>query len=571
MKKNISIIVCIILFNFYSQAQPEIDLVPFATGFSSPLEIVNAGDDRLFVVQQRGLIRTLDTEGIIASLPFLNVTNKVSQSGGERGLLGLAFHPDFQDNGRLFISYTRTSDGANVISGFSLDSENPQRADSTSEVIILTVSQPQGNHNGGQILFGPDGYLYIAVGDGGGAGDTQNNAQNRNNLLGTILRIDVDNGSPYGIPADNPYVGDPSTLDEIWALGLRNPWKNSFDRYTGDLWIADVGQGELEEVNFQPASSSGGENYGWRCYEGNDPFNLVGCQDASNYIFPVFEYAHYGEGFCTGSITGGYVYRGALHNGLFGKYIAADYCKGDFYWVEKDESGGFSSGTLESFGTFEFSSFGEDQYGELYLSLLGSGQVQKLVDTSDCRPVAKVKEGNTVYMDGADSVKLSAFYHPSLEYQWKMDDEDIQGTNSHSIYASEIALYSVEVTNPLNDCDNLSGPTELVLGPPPTPTPTPTPTPDPTPTRINENRNLKNVHVYPNPATDKVLIESLPSGKEVIISIIENAGREVRKFSSHGNTELSIDISGLLPGLYLIKVQAGEDTFVKRIVKLRQR
>ena len=449
-------------------AQPKLVLQPFATGFIGPLGVAHAEDGRLFIVQQRGLIRIVDSTGAVLPQPFLDLRNKVSQSGSEKGLLGLAFHPNYAQNGYFYVNYTREGGGAGgttVVSRFSMVPGTPNRADSLSEVVLLTVPQPYSNHNGGWIAFGPDGYLYIGMGDGGSGGDPQNYAQNRNSMLGKMLRIDVDSGSPYGIPADNPFVGDPITLNEIWALGVRNPWRCSFDKLTGDLWIADVGQSAREEVNLQAAASPGGENYGWRCYEGNVPYNLNGCGPSSNYVFPVFEYAHYGSG-CNGSITGGYVYRGALYKGLYGKYLAADYCKGNIYWVEQRDTG-IASGLVGQYSPFQYSAFGEDRYGELYLTTLGSGSVLRVIDTSDCRPVAMVLAPDTLALCEGDSIGLEALYHPKLQYQWLLDGMEITGAQGHLLTADSSGSYAVIVTNPSTSCSDTSNNVVLLVVPKP--------------------------------------------------------------------------------------------------------
>jgi glucose/arabinose dehydrogenase len=259
-----------------SWAAPAIVVKPFITGLSNPIAITNAGDDsgRLFVVLQNGQIIIHDGTRVL-SKPFIDISSLVS-SGSERGLLSVAFHPNHASNGFFFVTYTNIN-GDTVIARYSV-SGNPNVADPNSANILLTITQPFSNHNGGQLQFGPDGYLYIGMGDGGSGGDPQNNAQNLNTLLGKILRIDVDGGFPYVIPPDNPFRETHGARDEIWSLGLRNPWRFGFDRLTGDLYLADVGQERWEEVNFQPASSLGGENYGWRLMEGNHCFNpSTGC------------------------------------------------------------------------------------------------------------------------------------------------------------------------------------------------------------------------------------------------------------------------------------------------------
>lgn len=359
------------LFSGLSFAQT-IALEPFANAFMDPVEIVHAGDSRLFVVEQGGRIKILNSDGTTNGTPFLNVSSLLS-IGGERGLLGLAFHPDYADNGFFYINYTNTS-GNTVVARYTRDIDNPNVADPDSAMTLLTVNQPFANHNGGCLRFGPDGYLYIALGDGGSANDPQGNGQNINTLLGKLLRIDVDSGDPYSIPADNPFVGVDG-MDEIWAVGLRNPWKFSFNRLNGDLWIADVGQNELEEIN-KDTSGEGGLNYGWRCYEGSAVFNNAGCSGAEAYEMPFAEYTHAG-GAC--SITGGYVYTGNNYPALQGKYIFADFCSNQIGMVGDDGNIEFTSVPL-AFQS-NFTAFAEDSNGELYI-VGQSGNVYKIIDSS---------------------------------------------------------------------------------------------------------------------------------------------------------------------------------------------
>ena len=318
MKNILLLISAFFCLNAFSQT---IELEDFADGFSSPLALKNAGDERLFVVEQGGVIKIVDLNGVVNTTPFLDIQSIVN-AGGERGLLGLAFHPEYQTNGRFFVHYSNSS-GDTQISEFSVSPSNPDIANANSEVMLLTVSQPFSNHNGGTIAFGPqDGYLYIGLGDGGGGGDTDNNAQNPTLLIGKLLRIDIDtqsDGNNYGIPSDNPFIGDPNTRDEIWALGLRNPFRFTMDPETNSIWIGDVGQNAREEVN-RASLSQAGLNYGWRCYEGNAPFNTSGCPDESELTFPVFDYSWNGGG----SVIGGYVYRGDLYADLQDVYVFGD-------------------------------------------------------------------------------------------------------------------------------------------------------------------------------------------------------------------------------------------------------
>lgn len=294
---------------------------PYLT-FSNPVDLQSPrdGTNRLFVVEQQGrIIVFVNDRNTTTKKVFLDISDRVSW-GGEMGLLGLAFHPQFSSNGYFYVNYTANNPRRTVISRFRVPPTNPDSADKNSELILMTFNQPYSNHNGGCLAFGPDGYLYIATGDGGSAGDPQNNAQNLTNLLGKILRIDVNNRQAplnYAIPADNPFANspDPNIKKEIYAYGLRNPWRFSFDQVTNKLWCADVGQYDWEEIDI----IENGGNYGWRCYEGNHPYNLSGC--SGSYIFPIYEYSHI-EGI---SITGGYVYRGNQFPELTGKYIYGDF------------------------------------------------------------------------------------------------------------------------------------------------------------------------------------------------------------------------------------------------------
>lgn len=351
---------------------PELQLEPLESGFSNLVSIEHAGDDRLFLTEQDGEILIWDGDSVLPT-PFLDLSSVVT-GGLEGGLKSIAFHPDFASNGFFFVHYSAL-DQSSVIARYEVTAD-PDVADPLSGVPLLTIPQFTGQHRGGSIAFGPDDYLYIALGDGGGQHDPECRAQDPETLHGKILRIDVDQNvdvPPYhGVPADNPFFGAGPPLDEIWALGFRNPWRISFDRVSGDLYIADVGQDEREEVNRQPASSTGGENYGWVVMEGNfchdpDPIDpdcpaaTASCFDVS-YTAPAFDYDHSG-GNC--SITGGFVYRGSSIPTLAGSYVYGDWCTGNL-WAALD-SGGWTS-TLLPVSLGSILSFGEDVDGELYLS-----------------------------------------------------------------------------------------------------------------------------------------------------------------------------------------------------------
>ncbi len=352
------------------QPAESFNLELIADGFFKPLGVEHAGDERLFVVQQTGLISIVDN-GQVIETPFLDIVERVNSNANEQGLLGLAFHPAYLNNGRFFLNYS-DGDGATVIAEFRVSDSDPNQANPSSERILLTIPQPYSNHNGGQIRFGPDGYLYIGMGDGGSQDDPQNNGQNFAALLGSMLRIDVDGGPPYGIPATNPFVNDDNVPGEIWAKGLRNPWRFAFDRQTGDLFISDVGQFVYEEINFQPAGSPGGENYGWKIYEG---FNCyLGDCNTPNLTPPIAEYSH-ADGHC--SVTGGYVYRGSEFPEMRGNYFMADYCSGAMWSLFPNEDGSWSQNQIGNAG-FLVSSFGEDVNGELYVVSQNEGMIYRL-------------------------------------------------------------------------------------------------------------------------------------------------------------------------------------------------
>ena len=344
------------------------------SGLSSPLYLTAPSGDlsRLFVVEQTGGIRIVK-DGALLPTPFLDISTKIT-AGGEQGLLGLAFDPDYASTGHFVVHYTDTN-GDTHLSQFTVSSD-PDVADPASEQVILTADQPYNNHNGGQVLFGPDGMLYLGLGDGGSEGDPQGRGQDLSDLLGSILRLDVRSTSPYAVPPDNPFVGQTGVQPEIWSYGLRNPWRFSFDRTTGDLYIGDVGQDSFEEVDVAPAAAGSGKglNFGWNIMEGTHCYNASTCNQ-SGLTLPVLEYAH-SEG-C--SVTGGYVYRGSVIPALQGLYFFGDYCQG---WVRSFRYQGGSATELTDWPTLRpggsITSFGEDAAGELYV-VIQSGSVFKIV------------------------------------------------------------------------------------------------------------------------------------------------------------------------------------------------
>jgi glucose/arabinose dehydrogenase len=332
------------------------------SGLTQPEGLVNAGDGsgRLFILEQAGLIRILK-DGALLPAPFLDLTQKV-ECCGEKGLLGLAFHPDFSENGYLFVDFTEKQVRKlyTIIARYRVSSSDPNQADPASEKILLKIEQPFQNHNGGQLAFGPDGFLYIGMGDGGSEGDPLGNGQSLQTLLGKILRIDVDHGDPYGVPSDNPYVNG-GGLWEIWAYGLRNPWRFSFDRSTGDLYIGDVGQDAWEEIDYLPGGSPGDANFGWSYYEGSHPYR--GSPPAGmQFVMPVAEYSHdYGD-----AVIGGYVYRGKNLTAWQGVYLYGDYGSGKVWGLLHLPDGSWQNALMFDTGR-KISSFGVDENGEIYL------------------------------------------------------------------------------------------------------------------------------------------------------------------------------------------------------------
>jgi glucose/arabinose dehydrogenase len=382
-----------------------LNIQPFVTGLTTDTvtEITHAGDERLFIVEREGRIRIVQPNGTILPTPFLDIAGpEVSIFNWEQGLLGLAFHPDYANNGYFFIHYTANPDETIRVMRYQV-SGNPDIANPNSGILLMEISKPlDGNdepsevHNGGSMHFGSDGYLYIGLGDGGPdpwlgnptPGDPENNSQRFDTLLGKMLRIDVDGNSAdcglahYGIPPGNPFVDGPGQkCDEIWATGLRNPWKFSFDRLTGDMYIGDVGEWQREEIDFQPAGAAG-LNYGWHCYEGN--FNYVGqfpeiiedCElPLSSYTFPIFDYEHTTS--CS-SVTGGYVYRGLAFPGLYGQYVFADFCTGRIWRTARNTAGIWQTVLLADF-TIAISTLGEDANGELYVGSFMHNTIYRIV------------------------------------------------------------------------------------------------------------------------------------------------------------------------------------------------
>ena len=617
MIKFISSLIVLIFITLTSFSQ--VRLVSFASGFTAPVDVRNCGDDRLFVVEQPGRIYIVDTNGVRITTPFLDISSIVAY-GGERGLLGLAFAPDYQTTGYFYVNYTARPLGRTHISRFRVSAANPNLADPASEEVLLDIYQPYNNHNGGCIAFSPDnGYLYIGMGDGGSGGDPGNRSQNKDSLLGKMLRIAVTSGVPgYTIPAENPYVQQPGPGEpEIWSIGLRNPWRFSFDRLTGDLYIADVGQGVAEEIDFEPVGQSQSLNFGWRCYEGTYTYNANGCAPAATFTPPVWEYLHSG-GNC--SVTGGYVYRGAKYADIFGKYFFTDYCVNQIRTLQKNGST-FTHANLGVLSSGSFTSFGEDKWGELYITDVFNGRILRF-ESDTCNPVAAINGGLTdsIFTCGQQDVFLRTPAGKDFQYSWQLsgmpmlhnyDTLTVQGDGevvlsvidpngclaSDTIYIKSNPLPQVSFSGldslycindsavvlfpqPLGGTFSGEGVTGIFF--------------DPlladsgfhvisyTYTdnngcsasvsqstyvdyclNVSSASLLDQVQLYPNPASSSFTLR-LPVNIEQVISIniIDVTGKSVKQESLRaaiGNYEYPVSIDGLSSGIYYVQLQYGDD------------
>jgi len=517
--------------------QIDVSLELFASGFDSPCEIANAGDERLFIVEQGGKIKILYPDGTQESSPFLDITSKVS-SGGEKGLLGLAFAPDYCTSGNFYVNYTFVASGQlkTRISRFSVNPENENEALVNSEDSILEFDQPFSNHNGGHIEFGHDGYLYIGTGDGGSGGDPQNKSQNTGSMLGKLLRLDVST-SPYGIPADNPFV-DSEGNDEIWAYGLRNPWKFAFDGETGDLYIGDVGQNAIEEVNFQDAGEVGGGNYGWRCYEGSAPYDMSQCGDVGEVIYPVFEYNH-NQVHC--SIAGGRIYRGNAFEMLDGKYLVCDLCSGDYWlvWQENGEWHHYEGGLLAG-GVV---AFGEDVWGELYAAKLSAGSIWRVVEAS-----GSLQEHITLIDDNTLKSNLAG-----TTYTWYLDGVLIENENGQTLEVYENGVYSVVITDDMG-CTIEANSFDVVF------------------VSVKDHSAIQTFRAFPNPTSNLLNVEvEMRNGMsgDYQIHILDISGKEAINIQVKKDTfRTQIDVSSLHSGIYFLHCtnSKGKTLAIRKIV-----
>ncbi|HYV92309.1 MAG TPA: PQQ-dependent sugar dehydrogenase [Chitinophagales bacterium] len=462
---SLAFLLCFVTGISFSQAL-HISLEEFSAGYNSPVDIENCGDGRLFIVQQNGYIYICDSAGNKNPTAFLDVHTLIITSS-EQGLLGLAFDPDYASNRTFYIYYTHIGGSNNItIARYKTDSLNPNHADAGSAEILMSIPHPNYyNHDGGCIKFGPDGYLYFGTGDGGSGGDPDENAQNHAKYLGKLIRIDVDTASGYKIPSDNPFLDDASYYPELWAIGMRNPWRFSWDYLTGDLWIGDVGQNLWEEVDFMSYPDTGGQNYGWDCYEATHNYEPNNCNGAGPVTWSIGEYYHH---FGDNCIIGGYVYRGAQYQSMFGKYFFTDNGSGKFRMITHNNDGTF---TVDSIGdnlipgdAYAFTGFGEDRYRELYVADASHGKIYHLKDTA-CTPAASIIEHW-----GSDSLScvgtpMHALYGSNLSYQWLQDGVEIPGATDFSYSPLQAGVYTVQVTGSSGCSSTSSG----VLAVDPTP------------------------------------------------------------------------------------------------------
>lgn len=462
MKKLFSSLIASLYLITVVAQLPNISLVQVVgTGLSSPIGLTNCGDNRLFVIEQAGRIKIVSKSGVITSTPFLDISANVLSSGNEQGLLALTFSPDYKQDGFFYVNYiydNNTSAGITRISRFSVNPADSNLALANSEQVLLQFTQPYTNHNGASLFFGSDGYLYDAQGDGGSQYDPQHNGQNKNVYLAKILRLDVSNpDTTYTIPPSNPFVGMANAKGEVWDYGLRNPWRCTADRITGDIWIGDVGQGVWEEIDFHAANDTGGLNFGWSCKEGNS--NCSSCSQTGCtgfYTAPVFQYNHSYNSSC--SVTGGYVYRGAQYSKLWGLYLFTDYCNGIFFSVKRTAPTTFDTDTLNDLTNGQFTSFGEGNYGELYVCYRGTGsggRIYRITETTNCNPVAFITMKDS--LDGCAPFTLSALLGDTLSYQWYNSGGLINGATSYQYSPPSDGWYKVKVSKTSNsNCQNMS-------------------------------------------------------------------------------------------------------------------
>ncbi len=429
-----------LFFGMLQNSNAQITYSLFADSLTYMSDIASCGDNRIFAVQKPGVITIFDSAGVQNPIPFLDLSSRVNSSGLEKGMLSLVFANDFLQSGVFYIYYTPLGGTDSRISRFNITAD-PNIADTLSEQVIITIPQPVGSHYGGDMAFGKDGYLYIGLGDGGGEGDPSNHAQDTSLWLGKFLRIDVSDTSlaGYTIPSTNPFLLSPFP-DEVWSIGFRNPWRWSFDKMTGDMWIGDVGQVAKEEIDFQPARSHGGENYGWKCYEGTLPYDTNNCANGSSYVDPVSQYSH--SSGC--SVTGGFVYRGSSYHTMTGKYFFTDWCSAQLRAVMKNGNTFTDSTILSTFASGGVC-FGEDQWGDLLVGTYTGGAIYRIYDPT-AHHVAWISDSDTLLSCSLDPAVLQTPPGFGFHYQWYLNGSPT-GVDTSMLNTTQSGNYYVTVFN----------------------------------------------------------------------------------------------------------------------------
>jgi glucose/arabinose dehydrogenase len=543
MKYTLLIITCLFLSTNTNAQAPQLDLEFFAYGLERPVDIAHPkGDSMLYVVQQTGKIRIVNpaTNSILVDT-FLNLTGiAVMPDGNEQGLLGLAFHPDYATNGWFFVNYINI-ERKTIIQRFTRSTDNYYVADATSGVVVLAIPQPFGNHNGGCLRFGKDGLLYIGMGDGGFSNlpaDPNGNAQNPSSLLGKMLRLNVDS-LPYSIPSDNPYVGNSQYAPEVWASGLRNPWRFNFDSNNGDLWIGDVGMQKFDEIDYHAFQAPAGQNFGWKCYEGSVPYNAASCPDTVVTTAPLFEYANVG-GFCGASAVGGVVYHGDKYPGMKDWYIFNDFCTGQFYGLKNDLNGQLQSVNIGKFPlTYDYAAFGEGEDGEIYMVGYISQGLYRIKDKCLNANIPTPLIENT----GGEFPVVCLNSDTTLTYQWLKYGLPIVGANADTLgfdLGMEEGIFSLLATN-AEGCQSLSEQiTVFTVG-------------------TKESINAQDgVSIYPNPTHSNVNIQLTEKWKgKNKLTIYDTNGKiiEVIDFQQISNETRLLNFGDSMPsGVYILEI-----------------
>lgn len=518
-----------------AQDSLQLELVPWANGLSLALDVTHCGDGRLFVARQHGVISIVTDSMVVLPTPFLNIQSQVLNNG-ERGLLGLAFDPDYANNGFFYVNYTAPPGiGTTRISRFHV-SADPNVADPLSEVILMTLPQPDPIHESGGLVFGNDGYLYVALGDGGGASDPNAYGQDLDNLFGIIARIKPEPDSTYSIPPDNPFANSTEgERPEIWAYGLRNPYRIAIDPANGDLWIGDVGQALWEEIDHWPAGANTAPNFGWRCYEGNSQFIFDGdCSVDSTYVFPEVVKAHstLGGTFC--AIVGGEVYRGAMYPRMFGRYLYTDFCAGELRTLTATGPDAWVDSLALLSGQVGLSSIGADLEGELYATNVINGKLFKIKDRCPMDAPVVVQDGGSLLSTAGAS------------YQWFFEGIEVPDAVDQTILPFQAGNYSVQVTYS-NGCVKTSLPFFYLS------------------TGVAASM-ADHIRVHPQPATNAIVIErNVVAESTWYIRLFDATGRMLERSTwSAGTTRTQIDVSGLRSGVYVIDLVDAEGRPVHR-------